>query len=203
MQHEYAPAGVDTGDAEKLGAILQERLSSLIDLSLILKHVHWNVIGPCFIAIHEMMDDQTDATRDMVDEVAERISTLGGVAAGLAQQVVDMRGTEDQYALGRAPVMAHLGALDKVYEAVGAGHREAIEQVSSLDPISEDLLISQTKRLELNHWFIRAHISDTDGRLATQGTVNQLDAATAATYALQPAVMSEQAEKDEADDTED
>jgi len=200
MKHEYAPAGMDTGDAEKIATILQERLASLIDLSLVLKHVHWNVIGPGFIAVHELMDTQTDATRVMVDEVAERISTLGGVAAGLAQQVVDLRSADDRYALGRAPVMAHLGALDKVYEKLGAGHREAIEQVSALDPISEDLLISQARRLELNHWFIRAHISDTDGRLTTQGTVDQLDAATAATYALQPDVMSEVAETEESDD---
>lgn len=196
MQHRYAPAGLDTGDAEKLGTILQERLSSLIDLSLILKHVHWNVIGPGFIAVHKMMDDQTTATQAMIDAMAERISTLGGVAGGLAGQVVAMRAADDEYALGRAPVMAHLGALDKVYERVGAGHREAIDQVSSIDPISEDLLISQTATLELNHWFIRAHISDTDGRLATQGTVSQLDAATAATYALEPEAATTEDEDD-------
>jgi starvation-inducible DNA-binding protein len=197
MKHMYAPAGIETGDAEKVATILQERLATLVDLSLILKHVHWNVIGPGFIAVHEMMDAQTDQTRDMVDEVAERISTLGGVPAGLAQQVVDMRATDEQYALGRAPVMAHLGALDKVYENVGAAHRSAIEQVSNIDPISEDLLVSQARRLELNHWFIRAHVSDTDGRLTTEGSVDQLDAATAATYALQPDVASEEAESDD------
>lgn len=197
MKHEYAPAGINTGDAEKLATILQERLASLIDLSLILKHVHWNVVGPGFISVHEMMDAQTAQTRDMVDEVAERISTLGGVAAGLAQQVVELRATDDQYALGRAPVMAHLGALDKVYEKLGAGHRAAIEQVSNIDPMSEDLLISQGRTLELNHWFIRAHISDTDGRLTTRGSVDQLDAATAATYALQPDVASEETDSDD------
>lgn len=194
MQHEYAPAGMDKGDAEKIGAILQERLSALIDLSLILKRVHWNVIGPGFIAIHEMMDDQTKVTRDMVDEVAERISTLGGIATGLAAQVVEMRAADEDYALGRAPVTAHLGALDKVYERIGAAHREAIDQISRMDPISEDLLISQARRLELNHWFIRAHISDTDGRLATNGSTNQLEAATAATYALQPDMATQYVE---------
>jgi len=185
MQHQYAPSGMDTGQAEKVGAILQERLASLIDLSLILKHVHWNVIGSGFVAVHEMMDTQTEDTRLMVDAVAERITTMGGVAAGLAGQVVDMRSADDEYALGRAPVMAHLGALDKVYERIGAGHREAIEQVDGLDPVTEDLLVSQAATLELNHWFIRAHLSDTDGRLATAGAATQLDAATAATYALQ------------------
>lgn len=196
MKHQYAPPGMDTGQAEKVAAILQERLAALIDLSLTLKHIHWNVIGNGFIAVHEMMDAQTDTVREMVDAVAERISTLGGVAGGLATQVVDMRATDDEYALGRAPVMAHLGALDKVYAGIGSGHRQAIEQVSDIDPITEDLLIAQTAQLEMNHWFVRAHLSDTDGRLATQGTVTQLDAATAAAHALQPAALSE-----EVDDT--
>lgn len=197
MKHQYAPAGLSTGEAEKLGDILQERLAALIDLSLTLKHVHWNVIGPGFIAVHEMMDTQVDSVRDMIDAVAERISTLGGVAGGLTGQVVELRAADEEYALGRGPVMAHLGALDKVYERVGQGHREAIEQVASIDPVSEDLLIAQTAALELNHWFIRAHISDTDGRLATQGAVDQLDAATAATYALQPDVATEVAEEEQ------
>lgn len=192
MKHHYAPAGMDTGQAEKISAILQERLASLIDLSLTLKHVHWNVIGSGFIAIHEMMDTQTEQAREMVDQLAERITTLGGVAGGLATQVVEMRTADDEYALGRAPVMAHLGALDKVYERVGSGHREAIEQLSSLDPVTEDLLLTQASQIEMNHWLVRAHISDTDGRIATQGSTSQLDAATAAVYAFQPeAVLSE------------
>lgn len=199
MQQHYAPSGLDLGDAEKIAAILQDRLASLIDLGLILKHVHWNVIGSGFIAVHEMMDSHTDDVRGMVDAVAERISTLGGVPGGLASQVVEMRNTDDEYALGRAPVMAHLGALDKVYERIGQGHREAIEQVSSLDPITEDLLISQSAQLEMNHWFVRAHVSDTDGRLATEGTVAQLDAATAAVHVSQPAAVTQEIEED--DDT--
>lgn len=182
---------MDTGQAGKVGTILQERLSALIDLSLILKHVHWNVVGSGFVAVHQLMDTQTDDTRQMVDEVAERISTLGGVAGGLAGQVVEKRPADDEYALGRAPVMAHLGALDKVYERIGSGHRSAIEQVSSVDPVSEDLLISQAATLELNHWFIRAQLSDTDGRLATEGAASQLDAAVAAGHALQPEAVSD------------
>ncbi len=197
MEHRYAPAGMDTGQAEKVAAVLQERLASLVDLSLILKHVHWNVVGPGFMAVHQMMDTQADETRDMVDAVAERISTLGGIAGGLASQVVEMRSVDDEYALGRAPVMAHLGALEKVYERIGNGHREAIEQVSSVDPITEDLLIGQSGRLEMNQWFVRAHLSDTDGRLVTEEATGQLDAATAATYAMQPNVATTSEEVEE------
>ena len=61
----------------KVAGILQDRLNALNDLALTLKHVHWNVVGPHFIAVHEMLDPQVDAVRAMVDVTAERIATLG------------------------------------------------------------------------------------------------------------------------------
>lgn len=166
MTH-YTPAGLGTSAAEKTSAILQKRLASLIDLGLTLKHIHWNVVGSGFRAVHEMMDAQTDTVREMVDAVAERISTLGDVPSGLATHVVETRSAGEDYALGRAPVMAHLATLDKVYEQIGADHRRSIDDVSGLDPVTEDLLISQTAQLEMNHWFVRAHLSDAEGRVGT------------------------------------
>ena len=64
-----------------VAAVLQQRLDALNDLALTLKHIHWNVVGPHFIAVHEMLDPQVDAVRLMVDAIAERIATLG-VAPG-------------------------------------------------------------------------------------------------------------------------
>lgn len=75
--------------------------------------------------------------------------------------------------------------------------------MSPLDPDTDYLLIGQSARLELNHWFIRVHLSDTEGRPASGGTVSQLDAATGATY-QQPAedVKTEHAEAKSDDTTE-
>lgn len=188
MKHHYAPADMTTDTAEEVAAVLQERLSTLIDLSLILKHIHWNVVGMGFVAVHEMMDQQTDSVRLMLDAVAERISTLGGVAAGLAGQVSEMRDADGDYALGRAEVMAHLGALDKVYESVTTGHRSAIDEVAGLDPVTEDLLTGQAGELELAHWFVRAHISNVGGELITAQSDDQLDAAVTAAAEIQPGV---------------
>ena len=56
---------------------LQDRLKALIDPALTLKHVHWNVVGPNFIAVHKMLDPQVVGVRGMVDETAERIPTRG------------------------------------------------------------------------------------------------------------------------------
>lgn len=160
----YTVPGMSREDADAVIAVLEERLASLIDLALTLKHVHWNVIGPNFIAVHEMLDPQVAAVRAMSDATAERIATLGGVPDGTPGGVVKRRSWED-YALGRAMVADHLAALDRVYVGVIEDHRRARETVSDKDPVSEDLFISQLGQLELFHWFIRAHLEDETGNI--------------------------------------
>lgn len=178
MQRDFAPAGIPDAVADEAAARLQHRLRALIDLSLTLKHVHWNVMGPGFIAVHEMLDDQVDAVRDMADEVAERIATLGAIPNGLPGNLVEHREWND-YSLGRGVVEAHLGALDKVYAGVIADHRSAAAAVGK-DAVTEDMLVAQLGKLELFQWFIRAHIQNTSGELLTDDAQTELSAAAAA-----------------------
>jgi starvation-inducible DNA-binding protein len=154
--------GLDGDGSTQLVGILQERLSSLLDLQLTLKHIHWNVVGVSFIAVHEMLDPQVDAVRAMSDAVAERIATLGGEPMGTPGSIVSTR-TWDDYGLNRAPTVRHLSALDEVYSGVIADHRAAISRFADLDPITEDLFIGHTAQLELFQWFVRAHLQDADG----------------------------------------
>src|SRR5689334_8131275 len=109
----YTVPGMKSGDAEKVVNLLQDRLNSLNDLALTLKHVHWNVVGPNFIAVHTMLDPQVDAVRAMVDETAERIATLGGSPCGTPGALVKQRSWDD-YSIGRADTIEHLAALNVV-----------------------------------------------------------------------------------------
>lgn len=174
----YTAPGLDTADAERIIELLQDRLHAANDLHLTLKHVHWNVVGPHFIAVHEMLDPQVDAVRGFADDLAERIATLGGSPVGTAGALVDAR-TWEEYSIGRATTQQHLGALDLVYRGVISSHRAALEEVGKLDPVTEDMLIGQTDKLELFHWFIRAHLEDQGGHLATEGAGSEADAAAA------------------------
>jgi starvation-inducible DNA-binding protein len=157
---------------------LQRRLVALIDLGLTLRHIHWNVVGSNFIAVHEMLDPQHAGVQAMVDDLAERIATLGGVPSGLPGRIVDQRSWDD-YDLDRADSIAHLGALDLVYQGVIQEHRAEIDEVEELDPVTQDLLIGQTAILEKYHWFVRSHLVDWAGGTANAGATTELAAAQA------------------------
>lgn len=144
-------------EASRTIELLQDRLVALLDLHLTLKHVHWNVTGPNFIAVHEMLDPQVVAVRAMSDAVAERIATCGGSPKGTPGAVVAARRWND-YDLGRASTTDHLAKLDDVYRGVCDDHRSAVEELGDLDPVSEDLLTTQLGELELFAWFIRSHL---------------------------------------------
>jgi len=175
----YTVAGLSLDDGHKVANALQDRLNALNDLQLTLKHVHWNVVGRDFIGVHEMLDPQVDAVRLMVDATAERMATMGVSPVGTPGALVADRSWDD-YSLGRATTQEHLAALDLVYAGVAADHRRAIEAVSDIDPVTEDLLIGQTAELEQFHWFIRAHLESSSGDLATQGAATEVDAASQA-----------------------
>src|ERR1700727_3139018 len=139
----YGVPGLGNKDASEVAGLLQDRLNALNDLALTLKHIHWNVVGPHFIAVHTMLDPQVDAVRLMVDEAAERITTLGGSPSGTPGALVAQRDWDD-YSIGRAGTQEHLGALDVVYAGIIEAHRGAIGTLEELDPVTQDMLIGQT-----------------------------------------------------------
>lgn len=167
--------GLSPATGHKVAEALQMRLHSLNDLALVLKHAHWNVVGPHFIGVHTMLDPQIDGVREMVDVLAERMAAMGVAPNGLPGALVSARDWDD-YDIMRAEVDAHLGALDLVYSGVIEDHRAAIKTAGP-DPVTEDILISQTGDLEQYQWFVRAHLQSASGALSTAGAKTETQAA--------------------------
>lgn len=176
---KYTVPSLTPQEGAQLAEILQQRLNALNDLALTLKHIHWNVVGPHFIAVHEMIDPQVDAVRLMVDAIAERIATLGGAPIGTPGALVKAR-TWDDYSIGRDTAIAHLGALDEVYVGVITDHRQAAKDAEELDDVTNDLLIGHLHELELFHWFVRAHLESAGGVLSTASADGEKASADAA-----------------------
>jgi len=179
MTTQFTVPGMSGKAGSRVAELLQKQLSTYNDLHLTLKHVHWNVVGPNFIGVHEMIDPQVDLVRSYADEVAERIATLGESPQGTPGAIVKDR-TWDDYSVGRDTVQAHLAALDLVYTGVIEDTRQGIEKTESLDPVTQDILISHAAELEKFQWFVRAHLENSGGKLAHAGKSTEKAAAKAA-----------------------
>ena len=172
----FTVPGLTDAQGADVAALLQKQLSAYNDLHLTLKHVHWNVVGPSFIGVHEMIDPQVVLVRGYADEVAERIATLGASPKGTPGAIIADR-TWNDYSLGRDLTGAHMAALDLVYAGIIEAQREAIEATEELDPVTQDMLIKHSSELEQFHWFVRAHLENPDGSLATRGARTEKGAA--------------------------
>ena len=176
---QFTIPGLTDKQGAQLAELLQKQLSTYNDLHLTLKHIHWNVVGPSFIGVHEMIDPQVELVRAYADEVAERIAALGASPKGTPGAIIQDRDWDD-YSVGRDTVPAHLGALDLVYNGVIEDIRQAIEETEELDPVTQDILIGHARDLEKFQWFVRAHLESAGGKLAHAGSSTEKSAASSA-----------------------
>ena len=151
----FTVPGMTDKAGREVAELLQKQLSTYNDLHLTLKHIHWNVVGPSFIGVHEMIDPQVEVVRAFADDVAERIAALGASPEGTPGAIIRDRSWDD-YSVGRDTVPAHLAALDLVYNGVIEDLRTAIDETDELDPVTQDLLIGITGELEKQHWMFQA-----------------------------------------------
>lgn len=162
MSSHYTVPGLSDKQGAEVAAMLQTQLNRYNDLHLTLKHVHWNVIGSNFIAVHQMIDPQVGLVQGYADEVAERIATLGGSPRGTADAIINEH-TWTQYPHDRDCADVHLAALERVYSGVIADTRENIRHLQDLDVVTQDILIGHAAELEKFQWFLRAHLETADG----------------------------------------
>ena len=64
-------------ERREIGLTLQDELIDLVDLSLIGKQLHWNIVGPLFRPLHLYLDELVDEWRLLADAVAERARNSG------------------------------------------------------------------------------------------------------------------------------
>ena len=155
MALSFIIPGLDEATSEKVIGILQERLSQEQEAALVLKHAHWNVAGPNFIAV-----PQVDEVLAMADETAERIAALGGSPSGRPDDIVRFR-TWPKFELdGRQNTLEYLRALDAYYDSFIKDDREAIKELDDLDVISSNIVQDHVLKLEQFQWFMRSFLID-------------------------------------------
>ena len=137
--------------------LLNARLADAIDLRSQAKQAHWNVKGPTFIALHELFDKLAQKADENVDEIAERVAQLGGLAEGTVRMAA-RRTSLAEYPAGAADGRAHVEALSNALATFGSSVRRAASDATGLGDLdTADLFTEISCDMDKWLWFVEAH----------------------------------------------
>lgn len=151
--------GVPENNRQALIALLNARLADSTDLRTQVKWAHWNVKGLHFIQLHELFDSIASHLEEQTDTIAERITTLGGVANGTAREVAAKSGLKEaDLTASDGPSMLKFLVHNVAHHANAM--REAIQESDDLDDAATcDLFTQLTRELDKDLWFLEAHLT--------------------------------------------
>ncbi|MET0411560.1 MAG: DNA starvation/stationary phase protection protein [Polyangiaceae bacterium] len=141
---------------------LNQILADTITLRDLYKKHHWQVSGPTFYSLHLLFDKHAGEQSEIVDSIAERVQSLGGVAIAMASDVAELTKIE-KVPRGREEVPVQLSRLLEAHEHILIQARALARQAAELgDDGTNDLLVSEVVRTnELQVWFVSEHVVDT------------------------------------------
>jgi len=158
MELHNTKIDIEKGKREKVISILNQRLADASDLKSQAKQAHWNVKGMNFIALHELFDQVSSELDPHVDDIAERITTLGGVALGTVR-VAAQNSSLSEYPLEISDGAAHVDALSNALADFGKKVRADIDATAELgDADTADLFTGISRSIDKMLWFVEAHL---------------------------------------------
>lgn len=155
MPNSPITSPLKSSDQEITGNALQATLTDLIDLSLVAKQAHWNVVGPRFRSAHLQLDELTSTARTYVDSIAERANAIGVSPNGKAKTVVETSGLPE-YPDNWQSVEKTVTAIVDILAGLIGRLRQRIDATDKSDLATQDLLIEITQELEKQHWMWQA-----------------------------------------------
>ena len=146
--------GIET---DAIAKQLSHVLADSYTLYLMTHYFHWNVTGPHFRELHLLFEEQYTELATAVDDIAERIRTLGHPAPGTYKAFAELSSINEPTELPEAFEMVK--QLAEANEAVVRGCRVALKTAQEADDESSAALLSDRMRLhEKNSWLLRSHL---------------------------------------------
>ncbi|MGR3625652.1 MAG: DNA starvation/stationary phase protection protein Dps [Limimaricola sp.] len=137
--------------------LLNKNLVNMVALTLAVKQAHWNLKGPGFIGVHELLDQAADRLREGADLMAERAVILGGFARGTVEVAAE-KAQMDAYPVEITDIKQHVEELKSRYMFVGGEIRKAMEEAGDAgDEDTADLFTEVSRTIDKDAWFIGAN----------------------------------------------
>jgi len=152
--------GIKEKDTQAVAAILNKLLADEHVLYIKLRNAHWNVEGPDFHAQHLFFEGLYEELGNTIDEVAERILSLGQYALGTMKEYLELSQL-DEMRYSKNDSQGFIKELLGDYEAIISFIREQLDTVAEQhnDAGTEDFLVSIIEDHEKTAWMLRAHIN--------------------------------------------
>jgi len=140
---------------------LNQVLADTITLRDMYKKHHWQAAGHTFYQIHLLFDKHYEEQNELVDTVAERIQSLGGISLAMAHDIAETT-LVPRPPRGREEVPVQISRLLEAHEIILKEARTMAGQASdSGDDGTNDVLVSEVIRTnELQVWFLAEHLVD-------------------------------------------
>lgn len=149
---------IKAGSREDLVELLNQTLADTSDLVSQFKQAHWNVRGMDFWQAHQMYDAIHEALEPYVDELAERINTLGGVALGTVRMAASSSSLKE-FPAGFGDSKKFTTQLRDRLADYANKLRENIDKSEELgDPTTADLYTEVSRSAELQLYFLESHL---------------------------------------------
>ena len=140
---------------KQLSDNLQAVLVDLIELHIQAKQAHWNVVGINFRDTHLILDEVTDAARELSDEVAERMRALHALPDGRSE-TVSATSTLSKFSEDQVDTAEVVSLITDRLDAAAATCRRVHDEVDEADPTTADLLHKVIETLEQYAWMVSA-----------------------------------------------
>jgi starvation-inducible DNA-binding protein len=138
--------------------VLNAQLADTFNMFSFMKHAHWNVKGPQFIALHELFDEIATGLLVHVDEIAERATALGGMALGTTR-IASESSRLEAYPLTVVDSIETVLVLANRMAQLAANVRSAAKRAEELEDMdTNDLFTGTSRDLDRWLWFLEAHL---------------------------------------------
>lgn len=148
---------LDERQAGEVMSALRPVVADLLELRNQIKTAHWNLVGEGFLSIHRFLDEIYETVSNSADEVAERISQVGGIVDGSANAIGEFSSLP-ALPIKKLPVPEAISKISIALRTTVLGIREAMNTLDK-EPITVDLLTKISGQLEVQLWLLSSNIT--------------------------------------------
>lgn len=152
--------GITPKTAEKVTGLLNKLLADEYILLTKTRNYHWHVFGPSFMEMHKFYEGQYERLRNIIDELAERVTQLGYSASATLREFLELTRLKEGAHIFEAPpqVKQLLSDHETMCRQIRSDISHIEEKIQADDPVTVDMLTDFLTTHEKMAWTLRSYL---------------------------------------------